>query len=327
MLTNIQSKIEFCVSLFPQEFIKEILERDSNEVLLISILLEGIYKSSNMFLDILNKYWEHNYNSIYILHEAKHMIQLNVPMRLTDYEDLLYCCEKDLDLIDVSIIHSVRQELNIVKSKETIRRLIMKLKLDLKTRLENDYKSDSKSNSKSDSKSNSESNSESNLESNVENELLNEENINLLSEYFISCQYYRNMLKNRSRVCEFKRVIDEYFKILNPSMFSSEHNLIQNLELYMDLFISTITSNFMINQSYKNVNDCSKMIRKDLLTRDIREFNCIKLLFCTFDSDSLKPFIWFDSKFECKGNYDGSLKSFEELINIAIEKINKIDNS
>ena len=298
---NIQSKIEFCISLFPQEFIKDILQRDVDDILLISIFTEGIYEASNMFIKLLDEYWKRDFNSIYMLQNAKQMIQLEIPMRINDYKDLLYACEKDFNSIDPSLIHSIRNELKIIKAKNEIEELINKLKHLLE------------------------------LEINGSDEpvkRMEDDAADLLLEYFVSCRYYKDILKNKSKSYEFNQVIKDNFKIINPSIFAREQNLIKTLESYMDLFIAAVNDNFIINQSYKSYENCIKLFRKDILKRDIKDFQCLKLLFTSFNSDSLKPFIWFDSKYDNDENiYENNIKSFEKCISNAIDKVSKIDDA
>ena len=330
----IQSKIEFCVSFFPQEYIEEILDRTIDDNSLISMFIEGIYKASELLYNLLSEYWHRSYESITLLNIAKQSANMNNPLSYTSYQILINTCKKDLNLIDVSLIHEVRNELNIVSKINDIK--------DLLNRLSNNF--DSLVNSSIDSKSENETHDDSNDEDSSNEESSKEEsnnsktskniriatdftndNIDILYEYFISCQYYRNILKNKSRIHEFKEVINIHFRMINMILFSNGKSIIKFLESYIEMFVIAVTDNFIISKSYKDNSNCMNLIRNDLKTRDIGEFDTLKLLFTSSNNEYLKPFIWFDSKYDENIIYNNDIESLENIIKKSLKDARRID--
>lgn len=299
---NIQSKAEFCISLFPQEFIVNIIDKESSNNTYIGFLIEGISKASNVFFDILDKYWNKDYESIFLLSHIKLVMSTDISITAKEYNSLIETCKRDLELIDVELIHSVRKELKIVEFRDKISELIERL-----------------------------SNISNEKDSEDETLSFEEDTINTLYEYFIACQYYRNILKIRSRYHKFRVILDKQAEMINFMINAKEESILRALEMYMDVFISSVSDNFMIDPKYKNFNNESiseyiRLFRSDIKTRDVKDFTFMKLLFTVFNSDSMKPFIWFDSRFNKELKYDGTIKSLDECISETIKIISEIDN-
>lgn len=310
--TNIQSKLEFVISLFPQEFISNVLDRDESNISYLAVLIEGISKASNLFYELLYKYWNLEYESIYLLHHAKLIIATDVSITSKEYQHLIETCKKDLKLIDVEIIHSVRKELKIVEFRSKVNELLEKL---------------SKLTNKDDNENN-------------ETIAFEDDTVDTLYEYFISCQYYRNLLKIRSKYLEFKNIYDNQVKLISfiMNVSSNEHkdnledNILKAIEKYLDMFIIAITDNFILDSTYKtyqsdSFEDYIKIFRKDIIKRNVLDFEAMKLIFTVFNSDSMKPFIWFDNRFNKELSYKGTLKSLEEVVENSIRNVAGIDST
>lgn len=279
--SNIHSKIDFCISFFPQEFVSRVLAENNPETVpedrdenrnIFETFVEGVSRSSEMLTIMLLHFWDRKYESIEFLKRVKYTNA--IPKKLHD--EMIETMLKEIDLIDLSLISDIRKEIEIVNQKNKIKSILTEIQEGTE-KLEN--------------------------------------HSGILSEFFIGCQYYKNLLMFRSNLTDFDAVKDKCFKTMSRLINGEE--MIMAINDLSEAFIKAVKNNFIIDKSFKMPNAfCKELIKDDLLTRDISKFECLKPLFGTsYHSECLKPFCWFDTNYPIDDEpFDGTFESLEHLI-------------
>ena len=284
VFSNIQSKIEYCISFFPQEFIENAKERNEEIDIPLMTFIEGISESCHVIKNMLVEFWNNiDYKSIEELEKIKYRNAISS----TDCDKIIELMISEINLLDFSLLHSVRKELPIIKERNQIIEKIEKIR--------------------------------------AREESLSD-NINKLEDYFNACQYYKNILRSHSSYTDFDIVVKKSCFVIRS--LSTNDDILYNIVDLMNSFINAIDNNFIINPKYKEFEiECSEMISTDINTRNIMDFKCLKLIFTTrYHAESFKPFNWFDTRYNKEQYYEGTIKSFETIIeNILFDKNNKLD--
>ena len=286
--SNIPSKVDFVISFFPKEFIDRVLKEKDDNRNILTTFIEGIHKTCELLFDLLKTFWNEPYKSVKYIKLIKTVD--TIPKDLHDH--IIDLMLSELDMLDLSLIGSLRNEIEIVNERKKIKEILLKIK-------DGDEKL--------------------------------EKVIDVISEFFIGSQYYKDFLMTRSNINEFKKVQNKCFEILSEIV--DNNSIVININILLDSFIEAMKDNFIIDPEYKKPTSyCKDFIKDDMITRDIKKFKCLRLLFASrYHSDCLNPFCWFDYNFSNEdeedndnedNKYDGTIKSLEKIIVSGINDFN-----